>query len=154
MIHFTVPGMTWQSKKKLQEGVVDGYYSQGKTPNWQRMKRYQAWKERVQNYAAMAGLELPLRPTKAEPVYVVTMAYFQSGVHPDPGNVYKGVVDALCYVSAEGRKLGEKRGSDKWVGGGFEIPRYDKNEPRVEVYVLGPEEWFGFYKIGGQECAT
>lgn len=133
--------MDWQSKRKLQKGMIDGYYSQGKVPNWQRMGRYQAWKERVQDYAAMVGLELPLRPTKENPVYVVTVSYFRSGVHPDPSNVHKGIVDALCYVSAEERALGEKRGSDKWVGGGFESPRFDKISPRAEICVLASQEW-------------
>jgi len=144
MIRFDIPAMAWVSKKSgKQRWVIDAKYQEGKVPNWSRKTRYQDWKRHVQEYAALAGVKLPLRPTKNAPVYVVTLAYFQSGVHPDPSNVWEGITDALCYVSPEEQRLGAKRGSDKYMGGLFYSPNYDKRNPRVGVTVATEEEFSG-----------
>ena len=137
MFKFMVPAMSWPSPKTGQQRqIIDGFYVQGKQPNWTRLKRYRQWQAHIQECAVLAGMPLPLRPTKKEPIYVVVVAYFASGTHCDVGNTFKSVVDALCYVSPKEQRLGAKRGSDKYVGGMFMAPRYDKELPRVEVYVM------------------
>lgn len=113
-------------------GPPQGYYAQGKTPNWRRMKRYHAYMVLVQQCAALAGLRLPLRASRERPVVISVWSYFASGVHCDPGNVQKGVCDALFWAPRGQRK----GGGDKYTGGSFSPPRYDKLNPRVEVEVL------------------
>jgi hypothetical protein len=113
VVHFTVPGQPV------------GYYSQGKHPNWTRMKAYHAYKAQVQACAQAAGLTLPLSATREAPVIVSTVAHFSSGVHCDPENVRKGVTDALFYGGS----------GDKHTGGSFPPPRYDRANPRVLVTV-------------------
>ena len=107
-----------------------GYYSQGAKPNWKRMKTYHAWKKAVQLTAKSQGVRLPLRASKDRPVHITTRAFFRNGVHPDPENVHKGIVDAMFY---DPRK--ERRGSDKHTGGFFQPPLYDSKHPRVEVWI-------------------
>jgi hypothetical protein len=142
VIRFTVPAMHWVSPKtgKLRP-VIDAKYTEGKVPNWTRKTRYEDWKRHVQEYAVLAGLELPLHATKEEPLYIVTEAFFESGVHADVSNVWEGVCDALCYVSPTERKLGVKKGSDKYVGGLFFAPAYSREEPRVQVMVATKAEF-------------
>lgn len=102
-----------------------GYYAQGKQPNWKRKVAYENYKKLVQHCAFAAGVP-QLIATKDRPLWIHTTAYFPNGVHCDPGNVQKGVVDALFY---------RKRGGDKHTGGSFEPPLYDKDNPRVEVVI-------------------
>ena len=136
--------MAWVSTKTGKwRMVIDAKYAEGKVPNWSRKKRYEAWKKHVQEVAARAGMELPLRPTKTLPLYVVTIAYFHDGTHPDPSNVWEGIADALCYVSPDEQALGVKRGSDKYMGGIFFAPQHDKQNPRVEVKILTEQEFNG-----------
>lgn len=141
MIRVTIPAMSWTSKNGKQRQIIDGFYVQGKQPNWTRLKRYRQWQVHIQECAVMAGVSLPLRPTKDLPLYIVTIAYFASGTHCDPGNTFKSVVDALCYVSPDEQALGVKRGSDKHMGGLFFTPQYDKQNPRVEVNILTEREF-------------
>jgi len=86
-------------------------------------------------YARIAGIKLPLRSTKDRPLMIRTIAYFKDGIHPDPGNVQKGVCDALFYDDQ--KVLGKKtrKGDDKYTGGSFPPPRYDKENPRVVVII-------------------
>lgn len=98
---------------------IVGYYAQGKTPNWTRMKEYQVWKDHVREGAP----DMP-KATAARPVRVDVWCYFGSGVHPDPGNVHKGVVDALF------------PGGDKYVYGYHHHPLYS-DAPHVLVEVSG-----------------
>ena len=142
MIKLTIPAMAWMSPRSgKQRMVIDAKYTEGKVPNWTRKTRYQDWKRHVQECAALAGLEMPLRPTKALPLYLVTIAYFETGVHPDPSNAWEGICDALCYVSPAEQALGVKRGSDKFCGGAFLSPRYDREAPRVEVWIMDEAEF-------------
>lgn len=106
-------------------GKPVGYYACGKFPNWTRMKEYHAWKEHAQACAVAAGMTLPLTATKDRPIIVSVRCYFENGVHCDTGNVQKGTCDALFY--------GGK--GDKFSGGHFTPPFYDKQNPRVEVEV-------------------
>ena len=70
-----------------------------------------------------------------------TVAYFKDGSHPDPGNVQKGVCDALFYDPEKAalaklkRKKGTGKGDDKHTGGSFAPPLYDKENPRVVVII-------------------
>lgn len=57
-------------------------------------------------------------------VFVITESYFRNGTHPDPENVHKLVKDAMFYKKPLG---------DKYTGGFYLSPVYDKENPRVEV---------------------
>lgn len=113
-------------------GQPIGYYSRGARPNWKRLNAYHSFKRSVCDYAALAGLDLPLRPTKDAPLRVDIEVWFRDDrrPHSDPENVRKGIVDALCYAPAP-----LKKGDDRWVCGFVPLPRYDKENPRVVVVV-------------------
>ena len=64
---------------------------------------------------------------------VFTRCYFSKGTHADPENVHKGIKDALFYQKGGGT-------ADKYTGGGYLPPMYDKDNPRVEVIVRGRKE--------------
>lgn len=74
------------------------------------------------------------RFAKTCPLRIQTRAFFENGVHSDPENVHKGIVDALFYNPDK-----KRRGSDKHTGGQFEPPLYDKANPRVEFTIYPPE---------------
>lgn len=113
------------------KGPPVGYYTSGAKPNWTRQNKYRDYKKLVQACAADFGFSLPLVATKDDPLVIETRAYFVNGVHPDPENVHKGIVDALFYDPDR-----KKKGSgDKYTGGVFHPPLYDKEEPRVIVAV-------------------
>lgn len=145
MRHFTVPGLDYQLQYgkrvgHIQRGIVEAFYVRGKVPGGDRLKRYLAWREHVCLFAGLAGVQTPMVVTKDKPIYVYTEALFRSGVHADPENVNKAIRDALAYVP-KGYSAILKRGSDKWMGGADALPQYDKENPRVEVYILTPGEW-------------
>lgn len=98
---------------------IVGYYTQGKTPNWTRMKEYQTWKDHVRD----CGPPMP-KASRAHPVRVDVWCYFSSEVHPDPENVRKGVVDALF------------PDGDKYVYGYHHHPLYS-DAPHVLIEVSG-----------------
>ena len=54
--------------------------------------------------------------------------WYVNGVHPDGDNVLKAVIDAL-----KGRAY---KGDDRKLGGSFEPPLFDKENPRTVVEVL------------------
>lgn len=112
-------------------GPPVGYYSHGARPNYSRLRKYVDYKELVQFLARIQEVVLPLVATKDRPLDIRTAAYFKNGVHPDPENVHKGIVDALFY--SQDRKV--KGSGDKHTGGRFFSPKYDKNNPRVEVWI-------------------
>lgn len=118
IIEFTIPG------------PPVGYYAVGKMPNWKRMNAYHDYKKHVRACARVNDISLPLQAGKDSPLMIRTVAYFKNGIHPDPGNVQKGVVDALFWAPR-----GQKRGSDKYTGGSFPPPLYDSDNPRVEVRI-------------------
>lgn len=111
-------------------GKPIGFYVVGKVPNRKRMKQYHTYQDVVRYHALMAGISLPLQATKDKPLSINTVAYFPDGVHCDPGNVQKGICDALFYAPR-----GQKRGNDKYTGGFFMPPLYDKENPRVVVTI-------------------
>lgn len=125
-----------------------GYYASGKHPNWTRQKQYHDYCAVVRMYAVQAGLTCPLIACESSPLSIFTKAFFSTGVHSDPLNVLKGVVDALFYskMAKDGfvvkqstrRKLGLKSG-DKWTGGMHFPPLYDAENPRCIVCVTDVE---------------
>lgn len=129
---FIVPGSPIGFKTTTKRGKW--------TPAYQR---YVVYKELVQREAGAAGIKLPLSATKERPLMIRTISYFKNGVHPDPGNVQKGVCDALFYDAekiARSKLMGKKgkitgKGDDKYTGGSFPPPRYDKLNPRVVVII-------------------
>lgn len=106
--------------------------------------------------AKKSGIKLPLKATKDRPLMIRTISYFKNGVHPDPGNVQKGVCDALFYdaeKAARAKLKGKKgrstgKGDDKYTGGSFPPPRYDKDNPRVIVII---EDYVPKEKKDGKE---
>jgi len=106
-------------------------------------QKYASYKADVQREAKLAGIKLPLKATKDRPLMIRTVAYFKNGHHPDPGNVQKGVCDALFYDperAAIARMMGKKakvtgKGDDKYTGGSFPPPLYDAKNPRVIVII-------------------
>lgn len=121
-VTFTVPGRPI------------GYYAVGAQPNWKRMKDYHGYRDIVRALAAQNGLVTPLRCSKDSIVIICTTAYFEDGVHCDPENVRKGIVDALFYTP-KGSPL-RKGSSDKYCCGAFAEPMYDADNPRVEIDVM------------------
>ena len=61
-----------------------------------------------------------------DPLFFYTVSWFPTKVHADPENVHKLCKDALF--------KGAKRG-DKNTGGLYLPPHYDKENPRVDVYI-------------------
>ena len=84
-------------------------------------------------------ISLPLQASKDAPIYLDTIAYFPSGVHCEPENVHKLVKDSLFYIEKNPVKK-TKRGSDKYTGGMYLDPCYDKENPRVEVTLYTRDE--------------
>lgn len=118
-VRFTIPG------------PPVGYYAQGRWPNRQREQKYIQFKRAVQRGAMAAGIRLPLTATAEEQLFIQVWPFFASGVHADPGNVQKGVVDALFWTPVVAR-----RGSaDKHTGGLFPPPLYDRQNPRTEIVI-------------------
>lgn len=96
-----------------------------------RYKKYKEYCRLVREYAAMAGVPIPLTADKENQLMIKTFAYFRNGVHCDPENVRKGVVDAIFYDPLNKTKSN----GDKWTAGFFCGPRYDAEEPRVVVII-------------------
>ena len=104
---------------------------------------YWAYCKVVRLCASAAGIRpVPLVSTVDAPVMVFTRAYFADGVHADPENVHKGIKDALFYT----KKIKLPKGvqwignrpngtADKYTGGFYLPPEYDKKNPRVDVIV-------------------
>jgi hypothetical protein len=113
-------------------GKPQGYYAEGKRPNWTRKKSYEAYKKHVKQCAALAGCHRErLVATKERPLLIHTKAYFPNGVHCDPENNRKAISDALFWT-----RRNEKKGyGDKYCGGSFWYPLYDKENPRTEVII-------------------
>lgn len=131
-------------------GKPVGYVATTGKSKWTKeYQKYAEYAKVVRLHAAAAGLSIPIHATKERPLIIKTIAYFENGVHCDPGNVQKGVVDALFYdeekaaLAKFARQAGRKpkkgrgtgKGDDKHTGGAFPPPRYDKKNPRVVVIV-------------------
>jgi hypothetical protein len=81
--------------------------------------------------ARSSGIRTPMESPPDAPLMVFTRCYFYSKTHLDPENVHKGVKDALCYGATHG---------DKFTGGHYLPPMYDKVDPRVEVLIRPKRE--------------
>lgn len=131
---FSIPAMAVHPRTKVDgKYKVDktttklkliGYYTQGSTPNFHRLGEYMAWKDHVREHAPkeLSGLiaSHELGNTDDGRVELNLDCYFVNGTHNDPENVRKSVVDALFP-------------KDKWVYGFHSHPRYDRDNPRLEV---------------------
>ncbi len=73
---------------------------------------------------AQCGVAMPLESSPENPWYIFTVAMFPTKNHADPENVHKGIKDALFYKAKCG---------DKYTGGAYVEPFYDKNYPCVLV---------------------
>jgi len=128
-------------------GSPVGYVATTSRGKWTaEYQRFADYAKQVRFYARAAGIKIPLVATKGRPLVIRTVAYFANGRHPDPGNVQKGVVDALFYDEEKAalaklyRKMGKKKrttgkGDDKHTGGSFPPPLYDEENPRVVVII-------------------
>ena len=136
--HFTIPAMpcdrrtrdktTGKQRRdttKPPKLKLVGYYTKGARPNWTRLNEYHTWKDHVREHAPLGDA---LTPRPDQPVRVDVRCYFADGVHNDPENVRKGIVDALF------------PDGDKWVYGYHHHPLYDALNPRVEVVITLDEE--------------
>ena len=108
--------------------------------DWKKKRAYMEWVQFVRICARRAGFDAE-PATKAMPICIHTRCWFKNGVHPDPENVHKAVVDALMY---------ELKNRDKYTGGAFPAPLYDPLNPRVEIVIADgrlplrhtiPETW-------------
>ena len=126
---FIIPALLCGPLTKTKPGKVRkpdalrvvGYYTKGKRRDFSpRAKQYDAWKTHVARQTQ--ALALPVTGP-GRPVRVDVWCYFPSGIHPDPENVRKGIVDALY------------PGGDKFVFGYHHHPLYDKQQPRVLVEI-------------------
>lgn len=95
-----------------------------------RVQKYEDYRDTVRMFAREAGIR-NIKITAEAPLYFHTRAFFKNRVHGDPENIHKAIVDAVCYNPDGGK--GSR--SDKFTGGAFAPPRYDKKNPRVEVVI-------------------
>lgn len=127
----------WTVFSFIVPGKPHGYYACGGRSIWKmspaqrkRTQEYHGYSEKVRIYALQAGLTLPPQATKLNPVFISTKAFFENGVHCDPGNVNKGIIDALFYAKTN------KGSADKYTGGIYYPPYYSSLQPRVIVDVV------------------
>ena len=118
----------------------------------ERQRKYKAWCDAVRMEAENHQIKVPMTANKAVKVLFAVRSYFRNGVHPDPENVTKGIVDALFYRPKVKWPKGVKRPKnlpkggkdDKYVGMRTDPPLYDKDRPRVEItiwWVQGEYVW-------------
>lgn len=110
-----------------------------------RRQVYESYRDVVRMFAWLAGVR-NIKITAKAPLHFHTRAFFENRKHGDPENIHKAIVDAICYTESGGKQ--SKR--DKYTGGAFTPPRYDKKNPRVEVVIADgllplketiPESW-------------
>lgn len=109
-------------------GIARGYttHNRGGKPSKQIIAYWQYMEDARKAARFIAKMPLPLESPKAEPLMIFTRCYFRDGRHPDPENVHKGIKDALFYKAKDG---------DKHTGGHYLPPLYDKQNPRVDVFI-------------------
>lgn len=147
IVSFTVPAMTICSDtakgRNITSGWVGGYVTNQRPWNAAKMKE-RGWRDHVQ-WAFRQALvrrheHMPTEPHSAKGWTLFTRAYFKSKVHADPCNVHKAIEDALV-----GRIGSSPRGrfffaEDKNLAGYFDVPHYDKKNPRVQVWLVKDQE--------------
>lgn len=125
-VRFTIPG------KKAQ-----GYVTTNRPRKGERRKvsakaaAYWQYCGAVRMIARSKGIHTPMESPPDAPLMIFTRCFFFSRTHLDPENVHKGVKDALCYKAKFG---------DKYTGGHYLPPMYDKSNPRVEVLIRPKQE--------------
>lgn len=82
-----------------------------------RLKRYFDWKDYVNGHTYRKAIN---RSPKNK-VFLNVMIYFSSGKHPDPGNIRKGIEDAIY-------------DNDNKVAGSVDFD-YDLTNPRCEIEI-------------------
>lgn len=122
--------------KFVVPGNPVGYIATTYNGKWgKEYLKFANYAKTVRLFAKAAGIRVPLLADRQKPIVIRTVAYFKNGSHCDPGNVQKGVVDALFYDENHDRGKKTRKGDDKWTGGSFPPPRYDKKNPRVVVTI-------------------
>lgn len=123
LLHFSASALRF-----IVFGEPKGYRATG--GKWNKVTRATLnWYADCVRACESFGVECPLFADKNYPIFIHTRAYYSKGVHCDPGNTHKGLIDALFYKS-----VGP---GDKFVGGSFDGPLYDVSNPRVEVEIRG-----------------
>lgn len=117
-----------QAIRFIVPGEPLGYRTAGRYGHNKVSVRVHAWNDAIRDAATSIGVSTPLFCDKAYPVIVDIRAYYSSRLHCDPGNTHKGLIDALFYKSTSG---------DKYTGGAFDLPYYDKENPRTLVELRG-----------------
>lgn len=109
-------------------GIARGYttHNRGGKPSKQIIAYWQYMEDVRKAAKYSARMPLPLESPKDQPLMIFTRCYFRDGRHPDPENVHKGIKDALFYKAKDG---------DKHTGGFYLPPLYDKENPRVDVFI-------------------
>ena len=136
-------------KKFIVPGSPVGYVTTTFRGKWNKnYKKFSDYAKEVRLHARSSGISIPLYADIDRPLIIRTVSYFKNKVHCDPGNVQKGVVDALFYNDKESFRMHKKnkgpgKGNDKYTGGSFPPPRYDKNNPRVVVIIKRCEPFKG-----------
>lgn len=127
-VAFVIPGQP--------VGYVSKPSHHGSEAQRKKATKYHDYCEKVRLLARQAGLTLPLIATKAKPLIIHVIAYFEDGRHADPENCRKGIVDSLFYVRKDARKfLPKGNTNDKHVGGSHFMPLYDPVFPRAEITI-------------------
>jgi len=127
--------------KFVVSGPPVGYTATTTRGKWNAdFQKYANYAKFVRACALRAGIKLPLFASEKKPLIIKTIAYFPNRRHCDPGNVQKGICDALFYDEfgindVPAKKRRSRKGNDKFTGGSFPPPRYDKKNPRVIVII-------------------
>ena len=90
-----------------------------------RIRKVTKYKDDIRKIIMAQRIKLPI-PTKKNPIWILTAAYFRNGRHGDPESIHKAIKDALWPA---------KEGGDKYTGGAYTKPLYDAKNPRVEVLI-------------------
>jgi len=109
-------------------GVARGYttHNRGGRPSKAIIAYWQYMEDTRKVAKHKAKMPIPLESPRDQPLMIFTRCYFKDGRHPDPENVHKGIKDALFYKAKDG---------DKHTGGHYLPPLYDKQNPRVDVFI-------------------
>ena len=121
------PSAISPSSSFVVEGPPVGFIAAGSNKWSKRTSKVWLYADKVRK--AYTGE--PLLATKEQPFFFFTRCFFRNGTHPDPENVHKLVKDALFH---------KVRLGDKYTGGAYLPPLYDKENPRVEIFVFAVNE--------------
>lgn len=100
-----------------------------------RYRKYKDYCKRIREFAAAAGVPIPLTADEENPLHISIKAYYRNGNHCDVENSRKCAVDAIFFDP-----ITRKKGNDKWVSGSFPLPLYDPEDPRMVIIIEEYEE--------------